>query len=192
MIPLEKHNPLRKFYASEYDLDPEAYITLTYYFETDHNPYETAAHLCQEQSTAQYKRVDVDEDFRPKHAAKVLSLEKVEDTAPFYDEADPELADRARNGWLVKILYPHVNFGSRIPNMLTAICGEGAFHSPQIKTIKLMDISFPESYLEGFEGPQYGLEGIREMLQIFRPPVDPRCDQTEHRIGPGTIWSVGV
>jgi len=171
MIPLEKDNPLRKFFAEEYKLDPADYLRLTYYFETDHNPYETAAHLCQEQSTAQYKRVDVDEDFRPKHAAKVLSVKRVEDTAPFFDEANPDAVKRAKDGWLVDIAYPHVNFGARIPNMLTAICGEGAFHSPHMKTIKLMDIAFPDAYLEDFKGPQFGLEGIREQLQIFDRPL---------------------
>jgi ribulose-bisphosphate carboxylase large chain len=171
MIPLEKDNPLRKFFAAEYELNPDDTITLTYYFETDHDPYESAAHLCQEQSTAQYKRVDVDEDFRPKHAAKVLKVYKVEDTAPFYDEADPEGVSRAKDGWLVDIAYPHVNFGPRIPNMLTAICGEGAFHSPHMTTIKLMDINFPDCYLEDFEGPQYGLAGIREQLQVFDRPL---------------------
>lgn len=171
MIPMDKNNPLHKFFASEYDLNPEDYITLAYYFETDHNPYETAAHLCQEQSTAQYKRVDVDEDFRPKHAAKILTLEKVENTASFYDEANSGSAERAKNGWMVEIAYPHVNFGPRIPNMLTAICGEGTFHSPHVKTIKLMDITFPDSYLEKFEGPQFGLEGIRDQLQVYDRPL---------------------
>ena len=171
MIPIEKGNPLRKFLAEEYAIDRTDYLTLTYYFETDHNPYETAAHLCQEQSTAQYKRVDVDEDFRPKHASKVLSVDKVQDTDPFFDEADPEAVERAKKGWLVKILYPHINFGARIPNLLTAICGEGAFHSPHIKTIKLMDIDFPKEYLQDFTGPQFGLDGIREQLQVFDRPL---------------------
>ncbi len=171
MIPLENDNPLRKFYADAYEIDPEDYLTLTYYVETDHDPYETAAHLCQEQSTAQYHRVDVDEDFRPKHAAKVLEINRVEDTAPFFDEAHPDAVERAKQGWLVKIAYPHVNFGPKIPNLLTAICGEGAFHSPQVNTIKLMDLDFPAPYLDEFEGPRFGLAGIREQLQIYDRPL---------------------
>ncbi len=181
MIPLETDNPLRKFFAEEYEIDPAGYINLTYYFETDHDPYKSAAHLCQEQSTAQYKRVDVNEDFRPKHASKVLQIRKVEDTAPFYDEANPEGVERAKDGWLVDIAYPHVNFGARIPNMLTAICGEGAFHSPHMTTIKLMDINFPDAYLEGFEGPQFGLEGHQGAITGLRPAADPGRDQTQHR-----------
>ena len=171
MIPLEKDNPLYQFYAEAHQIIPDDYITLTYYFETDHNPFETAAHLCQEQSTAQYHRVNVDEDFRPKHAAKVLSLSQVEDTAPFFDEANPDAATQANSGWIVKIAYPHVNFGPRIPNLITAICGEGTFHSPNIDSIKLMDIDFPDSYLSEFLGPRFGLEGIREQLQVFDRPL---------------------
>lgn len=171
MIPLDQDNPLRKFYAEAYELDPDDYISLTYYFETSHDPYETAAHLCQEQSTAQYKRVGVDEDFRPKHASKIRRLYKVEDTSLFEEGAQPGSAERAKKGWMVDIVYPHINFGPRIPNMLTAICGEGAFHSPHIDTIKLMDINFPDTYLEKFEGPQFGIAGIRDQLQVFDRPL---------------------
>jgi ribulose-bisphosphate carboxylase large chain len=35
-------------------------------------PATAAAHLCSEQSTAQWKRVDVDEDYRPRFGAKVV------------------------------------------------------------------------------------------------------------------------
>ncbi len=171
MIPLEANNPLRKFYAEEYQINPQDYINLTYYIETDHNPYEVAAHLCQEQSTAQYHRVGIEEDFRAKHAAKIQSISRVKDTRQFEDINDPDAVERAKKGWLVEIIYPHINFGHRLPNMLTAICGEGTFHSPFIKNIKLMDISFPEDFLMAFEGPKFGLEGIRDQLDVHNRPL---------------------
>ena len=76
-IPLAADSPFRKFYTESYDFNPDDYITLEYYFETDGNPYETAAHLAQEQSTAQWRRVGVDEDLRDRFGAKVIEL-KVE------------------------------------------------------------------------------------------------------------------
>ena len=170
--PLPIDSPFRKFYAESYDIDLEDYILLEYYFETDKNPYEVAAHLCQEQSTAQWKRVDVDEDFRNAFASKIVSVEQNSRIDLFVDEENPGEEQRAKQGWWVKIAYPHGNFGARIPNLITAFCGEGSFHSYGMKTIKLMDVHFPNSFLDRFEGPQFGVGGIRDMLEVYNRPIN--------------------
>ena len=66
---------IQGFYAKRRDLDLEDYIELDFTFECAGDPREAAAHLCSEQSTAQWRRVGVDEDFRPRFGAKVLDLE---------------------------------------------------------------------------------------------------------------------
>jgi ribulose-bisphosphate carboxylase large chain len=71
----------------------------------------------------------------------------------------------------VTIAHPHGNFGPRIPNLLSAVCGEGVFFSPGIPLIRLQDIRFPELYLAAFEGPQFGLAGLRSRLQAFDRPI---------------------
>lgn len=142
---------MKEFFADESLLNSEEYLFFTYYFETDLNPNEAASHLCQETSTAQWKRPNVDEDFRPLYGAKVVSL------------------DAAQN--LVRIAHPIRNFGTKIPNLLTVACGEGAFFCPGIKFIKLLDIDFPDSYLADFEGPQFGMSGLREILNIHDRPI---------------------
>ncbi|MBT8362758.1 MAG: ribulose 1,5-bisphosphate carboxylase, partial [Deltaproteobacteria bacterium] len=71
----------------------------------------------------------------------------------------------------VKIAHPHANFGPKIPNMLTAACGEGAFYCPGISVIKLLDITFPDSFLDHFEGPKFGVQGIRDMLEVYDRPL---------------------
>ena len=170
--PLPLDSPFRKFYAESYTIDLEDYIILEYYFETNENPYEAVAHLCQEQSTAQWKRVGIDEDFRQSFASKVLSVEKNTHIDLFFDEENPGEEERTRDGWWVKIIYPHHNFGARIPNLITAFCGEGAFHSIGMKTIKLMDVHFPDSFLAQFEGPRFGVQGFREMLGVYNRPLN--------------------
>ncbi len=158
------------FFADWQDLDAEKYLILDYYFETTSSPDEAAAHLCQEQSTAQWKRVGVDEDLRDRFGAKVIDLvvEKVFDK-PNY----PALADKQTKsyGCRVKIAHPHENFGPKIPNMLTAVAGEGAFHSPGISVIKLLDIQFPHRFLQHFQGPKFGVQGIRDILQVYDRPL---------------------
>ena len=171
MINLPSDSPFRKFYAESYAINLEDYIILEYYFETDKNPYEVAAHLCQEQSTAQWKRVDVDEDFRPDFASKIISVEPNHRLDLFKDDENPGAEEKTKKGWWAKIAYPYHNFGARIPNMITAFLGEGAFHSYGMKTIKLMDIHFPDSFLNQFGGPQFGVQGIRDMLEVYNRPL---------------------
>lgn len=158
------------FFADWNNLDAEKYLRLDYYFETTADPEGAAAHLCQEQSTAQWKRVGVDEDLRDRFGAKVIDL-VVEQTLdqPSY----PDLATESKKsyGCHVKIAHPHENFGPKIPNLLTAVGGEGAFHSPDISTIKLLDIEFPESFLQHFEGPKFGVDGLRDMLDVYDRPL---------------------
>ncbi len=158
------------FYAKRADLDPEAYIELDFSFECAGDPREAAAHLCSEQSTAQWRRVGIDEDLRPRFAAKVLELEAEPRAGGFSIPVEctargPVHACRAT------IAHPHGNFGPRIPNLLSAVCGEGVFFSPGIPLIRLQDIRFPDSYLAGFEGPQFGIAGLRERLQAFGRPI---------------------
>src|SRR3954464_12716896 len=65
------------FYARRADLNLDDYVELDFDFECAGDPREAAAHLCSEQSTAQWRRIGVDEDFRPRFAAKVLELHAV-------------------------------------------------------------------------------------------------------------------
>ena len=160
----------RAFFAREGELDMDAYVVFNYYFESTHDPEEAAAHLCREQSTAQWKRVGVDEDLRDRFGAKVIDLETAGEVKTFpYSTLAPK-HPKARS-CTVRIAHPHGNFGAKIPNLLTAACGEGAFHSPGIAAIKLMDIEFPEGYLEQFEGPGFGIQGLRKMLDVYDRPL---------------------
>ena len=165
-----KDDDRQGFFANRANLDMDRYLVFDYRFESTIDPEEAAAHLCQEQSTAQWKRVGVDEDLRHVFGAKVIDLviECELDQPSFYLPAD---AGRRAFRCRVKIAHPHGNFGPKLPNLLTAACGEGAFYSPGISVIKLMDIEFPETFLRHFEGPQFGIEGLRDILGVHDRPL---------------------
>lgn len=157
------------FYSDASALDPEAHLILDYRIECTGDPRVAAAHLCSEQSTAQWRRVDVDEDYRPRFAAKVLDLEvEAELSGTSYPLLPP--VDGPVSVCRVRIAHPHANFGPRIPNLLSAILGEGPFFAPDVALIKLLDIQCPDSFLAAFEGPQFGLDGLRERWQIHHRP----------------------
>lgn len=54
---------------------------------------------------------------------------------------------------------------------MTAALGEGAFYSPGIAKIKLMDFEFRKSFTRRFEGPQFGIRGLREILEVYDRPI---------------------
>jgi len=160
---------INAFFASRRTLDAAQYLELDYTFECGGDPRTAAAHLCSEQSTAQWQRVGVDEDYRPRHAAKVIALaaEPIAALSLPVPGAPAGPLHRAR----VTIAHPHGNFGPRIPNLLSAVLGEGVFHVPGVPVIRLDDIRFPDAYLAQFPGPQFGVAGLRRLLDAHDRPI---------------------
>lgn len=158
------------FFAERAALDTDAYVELDYTFECTGDPREAAAHLCREQSTAQWHRIGIDEDFRPRFAAKVLEL-SAEPQASGFSLDVPGAVSGPVHRCRVTIAHPHGNFGARLPNLLSAIIGEGVFFVPGIPIIRLEDLRLPDAYLAQFPGPQFGIHGIREQLGISGRPI---------------------
>lgn len=157
------------FFADRDALDMQGYIELDFTFECAGDPRAAVAHLASEQSTAQWHRVGVDEDFRPRFAARVLQLDATPIAAfslPL-DVVPPGPVHRCR----ALIAHPWNNFGPRLPNLITAVMGEGTYFAPGIPIIRLEDIRFPAAFLAHFDGPQFGVTGVRERLQVFGRPL---------------------
>lgn len=160
---------IKSFFTDKDSLDLNRYIIETFWFETTDEPAFAAACLASEHSTAQWKRPGTNEDFRPKHAAKVIELEVLDTSRepvlklPFFEG---DKFTRCR----VKIANPCINFGPKIPNLLTVVCGEGVFYAPGITSIKLLDLEFPDSYLDNFGGPKFGVDGVRKLLNVYDRP----------------------
>lgn len=160
----------RGFRAAEEDLDAEAYLRCTYAIECEGDPEHAAAVFCSEQSTAQWQRPGVAEDLRPRFGAKLLDLEVCgeRETASYglgAPGSGPVQACR------ITVAHPHGNFGPRIPNMLSALLGEGAFYSPQIPVVRLLDLTFPDTFLADFDGPSVGADGLRDLLDVHDRPL---------------------
>lgn len=157
------------FLASLEDLNANEHVFLDYTFETFLDPIVAAAELCQETSTAQWKRPGVDEDLRPVYAAKLVDFVVLESSgiSTFYERGGGA-SEYIRVK--VKIAHPLVNFGTSLAGFLTAAMGEGAFFSHGITAIKLVDVSFPPRFLDSFEGPAFGISGLRDYMQVYDRP----------------------
>ncbi len=71
----------------------------------------------------------------------------------------------------VKIAYPQDLFEyNNIPNILSSIAGN-IMGMKAVKAIRLEDISFPKKILKSFDGPKYGIKGIRKILKVKNRPL---------------------
>jgi ribulose-bisphosphate carboxylase large chain len=165
-----KPRDVRGFFADARSLDAERHLILDYYIECAGDPETAAAHFCSEQSTAQWQRVGHGEDLRPEFAAKVIDL-KVESRLPGLSYPVEFPADGPFHACRLRVAHPHGNFGARIPNLMSAICGEGTFFSPGVPIVRLLDIHFPDLFLNQFEGPRFGIQGIRDQLGVYGRPI---------------------
>ena len=72
---------------------------------------------------------------------------------------------------VVKIAYPLqlFEFGS-MPNVLSSVAGN-VFGLRALKNLRLNDILFPRELIRSFEGPQYGVRGIRKLMKVTDRPL---------------------
>ncbi len=70
--------------------------------------------------------------------------------------------------YVVQIAFPIVNFGAQYSMLLTTLLGNDASTSAQAK---LVDIQFPESYIQQFRGPRFGISGLREITGVSKRPL---------------------
>ena len=69
--------------------------------------------------------------------------------------------------FIFQLAYPAVNFGPQIPMLLSTVIGNISMSGK----LKLLDLQFPKSFLESFQGPKFGTQGIRELLDIPDRPL---------------------
>jgi 2,3-diketo-5-methylthiopentyl-1-phosphate enolase len=100
-------------------------------------------------------------EVRCQHVAKVIGVYEVPD---FEFSVPPGLETR---NYLIQIAFPQVNIGSQIPMLLTTVVGNISMGGQ----IKVLDIRFPKKFVEGFQGPKFGIQGVRELLGVPDRPL---------------------
>jgi len=74
-------------------------------------------------------------------------------------------------GNTVKIAYPIELFElGNIPNILSSVSGN-VFGLKTLGNLRLSDIHLPAKLVESFNGPKYGVEGIRKLLRVYGRPL---------------------
>lgn len=74
-------------------------------------------------------------------------------------------------GNVVKIAYPVELFeGGNMPNILSSVAGN-VFGLKALKNLRLNDVVLPAELLKSFQGPGFGIEGIRGLLKVGERPL---------------------
>ncbi|WP_026692254.1 2,3-diketo-5-methylthiopentyl-1-phosphate enolase [Peribacillus kribbensis] len=97
-----------------------------------------------------------------KHKGRVVSVQKLED-----QETINSYFGRKMHRSLVKIAYPAVNFSSDLPAILTTVFGKLSLDGE----IKLLDLELTGALKQAFPGPRFGIEGIRDILDVHGRPL---------------------
>jgi len=148
---------------------------------------QLAPALAIEQSTGTWVPVPGETpEVRRNYVAKVIGCYEVPDYE-FMLPKDVEFCD-----YVIQIAFPVVNFGSQIPMMMTTIVGNISMAG----RLKVLDIRFPEEYTAGFQGPRFGIKGIREILGVKDRPllnnmIEP-CTGYTPEVGVGLFRAAGM
>jgi ribulose 1,5-bisphosphate carboxylase large subunit-like protein len=123
-------------------------VVATYYLDTE-DVAAGADALAGEQSTGTWLRVCYEsDDIMERHRAKVLDVD----------------------GSIIKVAFPVENFGPVIPMLFTTVAGN-LFEMGDFKNVKLLDLEFPEEFVNEFKGPKFGLEGTKNALGVKGRPL---------------------
>jgi len=118
--------------------------------------------LAIEQSTGTWVPVPGETpEVRRQHVAKVIGCYEV----PDYEwMVPPEVQERS---YVIQIAFPTINIGPQIPMLLTTVVGNVSMAGK----VKLVDMAFPKSWVAGFQGPKFGIPGVREVLGVYGRPL---------------------
>lgn len=145
-------------------LDSERFVIATYYCAAKRttNMLKFAAALAIEQTCGTWLKVPGETpEVRERSIGRVVGVYEV----PAYQIAIPE--DVTERQFIVRIAYPWQNFGPQFSMMLSTVLGNISSSGK----VKLMDLEFPQSFLQNFKGPKFGVEGIREILGVKDRPL---------------------
>ena len=99
--------------------------------------------------------------MRRRHGARVLELSR---GTPSQEAGGEPAGDR----WILRVEFPTENFGPQFPMLLTTLVGNDPSTS---LAARLVDVELPPEYAAAFPGPQFGVEGWRQLTGVHDRPL---------------------
>jgi 2,3-diketo-5-methylthiopentyl-1-phosphate enolase len=152
-----------KIFTVMEELNKENYIVGLYYMEAETSDIlKKVEAIALEQSTGTWVAVPEETDeIRERSVAKIVGVYEL----PYYEDEVPKDIKTRKFAFL--IAFPSANINKQIPQVLTALYGNISMAGK----IKLLDIFFPESFVKNYNGPKFGIEGIRKLINVYNRPI---------------------
>lgn len=154
-----------KLFCLPEEIRNEDYIIATYHINLNKNIdiIKKASSLAIGQTIGTWTPVPgITEEMREKFMGKVVQIYDV----PSID-LSTQVTEDSRH-YVIQIAYPTVNFTPDFPILITALLGNDASTSAQVK---LLDIEFPREFANQLKGPNFGIEGIRNITGVMDRPI---------------------
>jgi 3-oxoisoapionate-4-phosphate transcarboxylase/hydrolase len=154
---------------------PSEAIIARYLIETP-QPVERAAEMIAgEQSSGTFVPVPGEtEELKARARARVVSIRKRETadkpalpgSRPGKGHSGPVQYQRAE----ITIEFPFENVGANLPTLLATVCGN-LFELREVSGLKLLDLTLPEAFARRYPGPQFGIQGTRQLTGVKDRPI---------------------
>lgn len=145
-------------------------ITATYFIETPFEPEKAAAVLAGEQSSGTFVAIPGEtEELKERFAARVEGIKYLEMVAqPAIPGAMSKEGKYHRA--MVTVSWSIENFGYNLPVIISTLQGN-LYEITQFTGLKLIDIELPPSFGDKFRGPEFGVDGCRQLTGVAGRPL---------------------
>lgn len=150
-------------------------VLARYRIETPYSITTASEAMAGEQTTGTFVDIPFEtNEIQERHAATVERIEHVETTpTPSLPGAGLPATEHTSHAYeraIVELSFPVRNIGPSIQNLLTTVAGN-LFELQELSGIKLLDLDIPPTITDAYPGPQFGIEGTRDLVNVHDRPL---------------------
>ena len=147
-------------------------VIASYLIETPHPLNEAAEVLAGEQSSGTFVSVPGEtKALRERFRARLESVEELESVAApsLPGVKTPEGITEYRRG-RIDLSFSLENMGVNLPTLVATVAGN-LFELSEFSGLKLLDLELPQAFSTVYSGPQFGIAGTRELVEVGGRPL---------------------
>lgn len=147
-------------------------VIASYLIETPHPLNEAAEVLAGEQSSGTFVSVPGEtKALRERFRARLESVEELESVAApsLPGVKTPEGITEYRRG-RIELSFSLENMGVNLPTLVATVAGN-LFELSEFSGLKLLDLGLPQAFSTVYSGPQFGIAGTRELVEVEGRPL---------------------
>lgn len=156
---LDQENLTYAFPEVAFDDD---YVIATYQAKVKTSNIEKLAMaIADEQTTGTWIKVGADSMEKTRRfGSRLVALYEVPDIGCDYQSDEPPM-------YIIQIAYPMANFSTSMSALMTILFGNISASG----MIRLIDVAFPKKFIAQFQGPKFGVQGMRDVLGAPERPL---------------------